>query len=118
MGRGVAVHETDAVGDTEFGGPLARRGQERCADVDADSGDLMIAGPGRQHLALAAAQVQHRAAGPQPDRVAESGEFVLGDRVEDLVTALPDGETTWQIQCSDSSQWVYGSSELRADERR
>ncbi len=91
------MDEFDPVGDAEFLGALRRLPTEQPALVDADAPNPVVAGPGAQHLAGAAAEVQHPGLRFEPQRRAERGEFFRRERIVDAVGALSDVEDPWDV---------------------
>jgi hypothetical protein len=92
VGRRVTVLERHRAGDAEVDGARPGGGQERGTDVDPGAGDAVVAAPGAEHLAAAAAQVEQALAGPQVDGAAERRQLLFAERVVDAVTAFPDDE--------------------------
>ncbi len=84
----VAVDELDSVGDTEFFSAAFRLLGEQLAHVDTGANDSVIACPGAQHLARAAAEVEDTGPRFQAQRRAESSEFFGCERVVDAMSSF------------------------------
>src|SRR4030042_5083902 len=81
----VAVDELDLAGNTEFFSAAFRLLGEQLAHVDTSANDSVIACPGAQHLARAAAEVEDTGPRFQEHRRAESSEFFGCARVVDAM---------------------------------
>jgi hypothetical protein len=95
----VAVDELDVAGNAEFFSAALRLIGEQLAHVDTSANNSVIACPGAQHLARAAAEVED--AGPlfQAQCLAESSEFVARERVVDAMSTFCNVEDLWNVHC-------------------
>ena len=94
---GVSVHEGDPVGDAKLVGPPPGQLDADGADIDTRARNMVVPGPGAEHLAAARGQVQQGVAGPQPDGATESGKLLSRERVDDPLIALANGVMTRKI---------------------
>ncbi|GCM13520.1 hypothetical protein ExPCM15_04662 [Escherichia coli] len=72
------------------------RGEER-THVDSSPRNAMIPGPGAEHLARAAAEVQNSGLWFHAQHATQRGVLLFGERVVDAVFAFTDGKNTWNI---------------------
>jgi hypothetical protein len=85
---GVSPLEPDPVGDPQVSGPVPRGGHEDLADVHPQALDPVPLGPGAEHLALTAGQVEQAHIPPPPAQLAQQFQLLVGERVEDPVAGL------------------------------
>jgi hypothetical protein len=97
------VDEPHGTGHSQLGGPFLGRRDERRAEVHAGAADPVVAGPGAEHLAAAAGQVEHGGAGGQPECDPEDRQLARIDRVVDAVVALAFDEVSGEVHGSRQS---------------
>ena len=85
---GLGLLEPDPVGDPQVSGPGPRRGDVDLAEVHAQALDPVPPGPGAEHLALAAAQVEQPLVPPPPAQLPDEGQLLVGEWIEDPVLGL------------------------------
>src|ERR1700733_11239274 len=85
---GLGLLEPDPVGDAQVSGPVPRGRHEDLAEVHPQALDPVPPGPGAQHLALAAAQVEQPLIAPPPAQLAQEFQLLVRERVQDPVARL------------------------------
>jgi hypothetical protein len=80
----------DAIGDAELVSSIGGGSNEDSAHIDAGAGNAVVTGPGAQHLARAAGEIEDPIPYPWLEGPAQHRQLLLAERIMNPVMPFPD----------------------------